>query len=187
MLKCVMYFSEYILKYIISKVKKKMLIAITMNISFTQMPGSIGHQSNWHGASGTRWGTTEGQRPGKHLGGGGGVHVTPASRLLLWSCWWELALEKCLRLLSPLSLTPSQQRRGTLSETDRSSGQVLSSSTLGIQDAGLLLPRWRWAWVSRMDVFWVFTVHSWRRRSKPVSALGLSLILLPSINRNPIV
>lgn len=130
MLKCVMYFSEYILKYIISKVKKKkMLIAITMNISFTQMPGSIGHQSNWHGASGTRWGTTEGQRPGKHWeGGGGGVHVTPASRLLLWSCWWELALEKCLRLLSPLSLTPSQQRRGTLSETDRSSGQVLSSS-----------------------------------------------------------
>jgi hypothetical protein len=72
MLKCVMYFSEYILKYIISKVKKKkMLIAITMNISFTQMPGSIGHQSNWHGASGTRWGTTEGQRPGKHWGGGG--------------------------------------------------------------------------------------------------------------------
>lgn len=71
MLKCVMYFSEYILKYIISKVKKKMLIAITMNISFTQMPGSIGHQSNWHGASGTQWGTTEGQRPGKHWGGGG--------------------------------------------------------------------------------------------------------------------
>lgn len=69
MLKCVMYFSEYILKYIISKVKKKMLIAITMNISFTQMPGSIGHQSNWHGASGTQWGTTEGQRPGKHWGG----------------------------------------------------------------------------------------------------------------------
>ena len=55
-----------------------------------------------------------------------------------------LALEKCLRLLSPLSLTPSQQRRGTLSETDRSSGQVLSSSTLGIQDAGLLLPCWCW-------------------------------------------
>ena len=49
-----------------------MLIAITMNISFTQMPGSIGHQSNWHGASGTRWGTTEGQRPGKHWGGGEG-------------------------------------------------------------------------------------------------------------------
>lgn len=70
MLKCVMYFSEYILKYIISKVKKKkILIAITMNISFTQMPGSIGHQSNWHGASRTQWGTTEGQRPSKHWGG----------------------------------------------------------------------------------------------------------------------
>ena len=169
MLKCVMYFSEYILKYIISKVKKKkILIAITMNISFTQMPGSIGHQSNWHGASRTQWGTTEGQRPSKHWGG---VHTTPASRLLLWYCWWELALEKCLRLLSPLSLTPSQQQRGTLSETDRSSGQVLSSSTLGIQDAGLLLPCWCWGWVSRMEVFWVFTVHPWRRRrSKPVSA-----------------
>lgn len=34
MLKCVMYFSEYILKYIITKVKKKMLVTITMNIFF---------------------------------------------------------------------------------------------------------------------------------------------------------
>ena len=83
MLKCVMYFSEYILKYIISKVKKKMLIAITMNISFTQMPGSIGHQSNWHGASGTRWGRQKVKDPANTGGGWGGVHVTPASRLLL--------------------------------------------------------------------------------------------------------
>lgn len=35
MLKCVMYFSEYILKYIITKVKKKMLVTITMNIFFS--------------------------------------------------------------------------------------------------------------------------------------------------------
>lgn len=25
----------------------------------------------------------------------GGMHVAPASRLLFWSCWWELGLEKC--------------------------------------------------------------------------------------------
>lgn len=84
MLKCVMYFSEYILKYIISKVKKKkILIAITMNISFTQMPGSIGHQSNWHGASRTQWGTTEGQRPSKHWGGGAHYSCLQVAALIL--------------------------------------------------------------------------------------------------------
>ena len=169
MLKCVMYFSEYILKYIISKVKKKKSLSPSpwiflshrcLEVLGTKVTGMVRAEH-----SGVR------QKVKDPANTGGGVHTTPASRLLLWYCWWELALEKCLRLLSPLSLTPSQQRRGTLSETDRSSGQVLSSSTLGIQDAGLLLPCWCWGWVSRMKVFWVFTVHPWRRRrSKPVSA-----------------
>lgn len=79
MLKCVMYFSEYILKYIISKVKKKMLIAITMNISFTQMPEVLGTKvTGMVGAehSGVR-------QKVKDPANTGGVHVTPASRLLL--------------------------------------------------------------------------------------------------------
>jgi len=129
MLKCVMYFSEYILKYIISKVKKKKCLSPSpwiflshrcLEVLGTKVTGMVRAE---HGGARQKV-----KDPANTGGGGGGVHVTPASRLLLWSCWWELALEKCLRLLSPLSLTPSQQRRGTLSETDRSSGQVLSSS-----------------------------------------------------------
>lgn len=160
-----------------------------MNISFTQMPGSIGHQSNWHGASGTRWGTTEGQRPGKHWGGGraGCMLLLPpgcCSDPADGSWHWRSVCGSSLHFLSH---HPSNEEEHFLRLTGAQVRCFLALSTLGIQDAGLLLPRWRWAWVSRVDVFWVFTVHSWRRRSKPVSALGLSLILLPSINRNPIV
>lgn len=190
MLKCVMYFSEYILKYIISKVKKKKCLSPSpwiflshrcLEVLGTKVTGMVRAE---HG------GARQKVKDPANTGGGGragcmlllppGCCSDPADGSWHWR-------SVCGSSLHFLSHHPSNEEEHFLRLTGAQVRCFLALSTLGIQDAGLLLPRWRWAWVSRVDVFWVFTVHSWRRRSKPVSALGLSLILLPSINRNPIV
>ena len=148
MLKCVMYFSEYILKYIISKVKKKkMLIAITMNISFTQMPGVLGTKVTGmvraeHG------GARQKVKDPANTGGGGragcmlllppGCCSDPADGSWHWR-------SVCGSSLHFLSHHPSNEEEHFLRLTGAQVRCFLALSTLGIQDAGLLLPRWRWA------------------------------------------
>lgn len=138
------------IKYIITKVK--MLITITMNIIFTQMFERSGHQNNWH--DGGRDSVVY-RRVKNPANTGSGM---PRSSCLqaVWSCWWELGLRNVRgSSLHFLSLTPSQQAKRNTFWDYGSSGEELSSSALGIQDAGPLVPTLG-AQVSRMEAVWVF-------------------------------